>query len=161
MSESLPYFGYGTLLGEEHMRRSYPSAEVVGHGIYEGHELAFHRYGDRGEGGCTIVARAGGVLRGVLYRLNDEDMQRLMEVGGAARYYEAREISVQLPSGDHIRAVTLRVDGDQGTWSPPDAYAALVTDGAAEAGLPEAYRSRLQEIIDAARSTIPGTQQAT
>ena len=151
---SLPYFGYGTLLGEGHMRASYPSAEVIGTGIYDGYELAFHRYGAQGEGGCTIVARPGAQLHGVLYRLNDADMDRLMEVGGAARHYEARPIEVRLPSGATTRAVTLRVDGDEGPWVPPEAYGRLVTDGAAEAGLPADYQARLGSIVDEARGHV-------
>jgi hypothetical protein len=151
---ALPYFGYGTLLGQSHMRTSYPSAEPLGTGTYDGHELGFHRYGTQGDGGCTIVPRAGAALYGVLYRLDDPDMQRLMDVGGAAAHYEAREIDVRLLSGETVRAVTLRVDGDEGPWSPPEAYGRLVTDGAAEARLPEAYQARLRAIVESAQRSF-------
>jgi hypothetical protein len=161
MTNSLPYFGYGTLLGEAHMRRSYPSAEVVGKGIYEGHELGFHRYGTQGEGGCTIVSRPGAALHGVLYRLDDGDLKRLMAVGGAAAFYEAREISVRLTSGEPAQAVTLLVDGDEGIWSPPSAYAGLVIDGAAEAGLPAEYQARLREIVEMAQASRSGSTTTT
>jgi gamma-glutamylcyclotransferase len=144
---ALPYFAYGTLLGEAHMRSRYPSAENVGHAVYADHELAFHRYGDGGAGGCTIVAKPGARLIGVLYRLSDEDMATLLEVGGDARWYEARRIDVQTPDGSTVHAVTLRVDGDAGPWVPAEPYGRLVTDGAREAALPTDYIERLDRIV--------------
>jgi hypothetical protein len=147
----LPYFGYGTLLGESHMKRSYPSSETLGTAVYEDHELAFHRYGSQDEGGCTIVERPGASLYGVLYHLHETDMARLLEVGGAASFYEAREITVRRPSGELTRAITLRVEGNAGPWAPPEPYGRLVTDGAAEANLPPDYRAHLVQTIENAR----------
>jgi cation transport regulator ChaC len=134
------------------MRSRYPSTELLGTANYEGHELGFHRYGDQGEGGCTIVHRPGATLYGLLFRLNEADMTRMLEVGGAADHYEAREIDVRLQSGEMVRAVTLRVDGDEGPWAPPEPYARLVLDGAAEAGLSADYRARLARIVDETRA---------
>ena len=143
----LPYFAYGTLLGETHMRSRYPSAERAGTAVYEGHELGFYAYGDVPGGGCTIVERPGADLIGVLYRLSDEDMRHLMAVDGYAREYERREIDVRLPDGTTTQAVTLRVNDGNGAWSPPDEYGRLVTDGAGEANLPVTYQARLSQIV--------------
>lgn len=151
----LPYFGYGTLLGETHMRERYPSAETIGIATYEGHELSFSRYATPSEGGCSIAAKPGAQLLGVLYRLSEKDMARLLAVGGDAEWYEAREIEVIGTGGDRVRAITLRVDGDRGPWVPPDPYVRLIIQGSEEAHLPEDYRVRLEAIISAAQS---GTQ---
>lgn len=144
---ALPYFAYGTLLGEQHMRSRYPSAENLGQAVYEGHELAFHRYGDGHAGGCTIVDRPDAHLIGILYRLSERDMATLLEVGGDAAWYEAREIEVHRSDGSVVRAVTLRVDGDAGSWVPPTPYGRLVTDGAREAALPQDYIARLDRLV--------------
>lgn len=104
------------------------------------------------EGGCSIAAKPGARLIGVLYRLSEEDMDRLLAVGGDAEWYEAREIEVIKTGGDRVRAVTLRVDGDRGPWVPPDPYVRLIIDGAAEANLPADYRARLGEIVSAAQA---------
>lgn len=154
----LVYFGYGTLLGETHMRKGYPSARTIGLGFYDQHELGFWRYADASEGGCTIVHNPDGILFGVLYELSPEDMDRLLEVGGLAEWYEARTIDVTRVSGGRMRAITLRVQGNRGPWIPPADYAALVTNGAVEAALPAEYRARLDAIVEAARggSSAPG-----
>jgi gamma-glutamylcyclotransferase len=147
MADRLPYFAYGTLLGERHTRNRYPSAQPIGHAVYEGHELGFYAYGNGEGGGCTIIDHPGADLIGVLYRLSDEDMARLMAVDGYERWYERREIDVRLPDGKTARAVTLRVHGGEGYWVPPDEYGRLVTDGAREARLPAEYQARLARIV--------------
>jgi hypothetical protein len=147
----LPYFGYGTLLGVTQMRRNYPSAEILGHAFYDQHELGFWRYADASEGGCTIVYNPDSILFGVLYKLSQEDMAKLLAVGGLAEWYEARELDVTRVTGGRVRAVTLRVEGNRGPWVPPAEYAGLVTDGAVEAGLPPEYRAKLNAIVANAR----------
>src|SRR5580700_10294516 len=119
----LPYFGYGTLLGAGHTRERYPSAEPRGIAVYDGQRLGFARYATATDGGCTIVPDPGGRLWGVLYRMSDDDMAKLLAVGGHAQWYEAREIDVTMAEdGRVVRAVTLRVNGDRGPWAPPAAY---------------------------------------
>jgi hypothetical protein len=150
-SAKLPYFGYGTLLGLTQMRRNYPSAEILGHAFYDQHELGFWRYADASDGGCTIVYNPDSILFGVLYRLSEEDMAKLLAVGGLAQWYEARELDVTRVTGGRVRAVTLRVEGNRGAWVPPIEYASLVTNGAVEAGLPAEYRTKLDAIVATAR----------
>ncbi|MDH6232230.1 gamma-glutamylcyclotransferase [Mesorhizobium soli] len=145
------YFAYGTLLGERHMRESYPSAKATGVAFYDQHELGFWRYADAASGGCTIVHNPDGILFGVLYELSREDMARLLEVGGLAAWYEARELDVTRVTGGRTRVVTLRVEGNRGPWVPPVDYAALVTNGAREAALPQEYIAKLDSIVEKAR----------
>jgi hypothetical protein len=150
----LPYFGYGTLLGLTQMRRNYPSANVLGVAFYDQHELGFWRYADASDGGCTIVHKPDGILFGVLYDLSDTDMAKLLEVGGLAEWYEARELDVVRVTGGRVRAITLRVDGNRGPWVPPADYAGLVTNGAVEANLPAEYQAKLNAIVSAARAVL-------
>ena len=154
---SKPYFAYGTLLGLSHMRSRYPSAQPVGRATYLDHELGFWQYADGVDGGgCTIVESPGRHLIGILYRLDAADARRLLEVDGLRDQYEVRHIAVTDQNGALTPAYTLRVDPDNGVWPPPDDYAGLVTNGAAEANLPDDYRARLNEIIaDARRSSSP------
>jgi len=150
-----PYFAYGTLLGLSHMRTRYPSAQPMGLAVYAGHELGFWRYSEGVEGGgCTIVESPAQQLIGVLYRLDPEDTSRLLDVDGLRDQYEVRHIEVTDEVGAVIPAYTLRVDPDNGVWPPPDEYAGLVTRGANEAGLPDEYRARLDEIIAVARQNL-------
>ena len=147
-----PYFAYGTLLGLSHMRSRYPSAKPVGRATYPDHELGFWQYGDGVEGGgCTIVDSPGRHLIGILYSLDAADTRRMLEVEGFKEQYEVRHVEVTDQAGTVTPAFTLRVDPDNGVWSPPDDYAGLVTNGAAEAGLPDDYQARLREIIAEAR----------
>jgi hypothetical protein len=151
----LPYFGYGTLLGARHMRERYPSAEPLGISIYDRHKLGFARYATAASGGCTIVSDPGGRLWGVLYRMSDGDVAKLLAVGGDAQWYEAREIDVRMAEdGRLMRAVTLRVNGDRGPWVPPAAYGRLITDGAHEANLPAEYCAQLATIVAKAQDGI-------
>jgi hypothetical protein len=143
----LPYFGYGTLLGASHMRERYPSAESLGLAFYDRHQLAFLRYATALEGGCAIVENPDAILFGVLYKLSVHDKARLLEVGGQAHWYEARKIEVTRIAGGRVRAITLLVDGDRGSWIPPNEYARQIIDGAIEANLPYDYRARLDAII--------------
>lgn len=146
----LPYFGYATLLGHTQMRAQYPSAEKLGLAILDHHELAFWRYADATDGGCTIVYNPDSILFGSLYRLSKTDLSKLLEVGGLAEWYELRELEVRRVSGGSVRAFTLRVEGYRGPWAPPAPYGGLVTNGAAEAGLPAEYQEKLREIVDLA-----------
>lgn len=148
---SLPYFGYGTLLGLTQMRKNYPSAKVIGVAFYDQHELGFWRYADASDGGCTIVNNPDSILFGVLYELSELDMAKLLAVGGLAEWYEARQLDVTRVSGGRVRAVTLRVEGNRGPWVPPLDYASLVTNGAVEAGLPAEYQAKLNTIVEKAR----------
>jgi hypothetical protein len=150
----LIYFGYGTLLGEKHMRKGYPSARAIGLGFYDQHELSFWRYADASSGGCTIVHKPDSILFGVLYELSPQDMAKLLEVGGLAQWYEAREIDVTRVTGGRVRAITLRVEGNRGLWVPPAEYAGLITEGAVEAALPIEYRAKLNAIVDKARGEV-------
>jgi hypothetical protein len=143
----LPYFGYGTLLGAGHMRERYPSAASLGLATYEGHELDFLRYDSADKGGCSIAERRGARLIGVLYTLSNEDMDRLLAVGGDAEWYEARKIDVKMNDGRIAKAITLRVNGARGPWVPPAAYGRLITEGAVEANLPADYRAKLNAIV--------------
>lgn len=147
----LTYFGYGTLLGESHMRQNYPSAKSIGLAFYDQGDLGFWRYADASEGGCTIVHNPDGILFGVLYELQPQDMDKLLHVGGLAEWYEARVIDATRVTGGRVRAITLRVQGNRGPWVPPASYASLITEGAKEAELPKAYRARLDDIIAAAQ----------
>lgn len=150
-----PYFAYGTLLGLSHMQSRYPSATPVGQAVYRDHELGFWQYSDGVEGGgCTIVDSPGRDLIGVLYRLDADDARRLLEVDGFVDEYEVRDIEVTDDKGSAVSAFTLRVDPNNGTWAPPDDYAGLVTNGAAEAGLPAEYQERLSAIIADARNGV-------
>ena len=147
----LTYFGYGTLLGETQMRKNYPSARKIGLGFYDLHEFGFWRYADATDGGCTIAHNPDSILFGVLYELSPAGMAKLLEVGGLADWYEAREIDVTRVTGGRVRAITLRVEGYRGNWVPPVEYAALVTNGAREAGLPAEYQTKIDRIVENAR----------
>ena len=148
----LTYFGYGTLLGEGHMKHQYPSARSLGMGFCKGYELGFWCYADPSDGGCAIVEKPDGILFGMLYELSQEDMDRLLVVGGHADWYQALPVDVTSVAGGSVRALTLRVAGFRGGWAPPPDYAALVIDGAREAGLPAEYQQRLADIVDRARA---------
>lgn len=150
--EQYPYFGYATLLGLTQMQRQYPSAQQLGVAFYDQHRLDFWRYADATDGGCTICYEPDSILFGSLYKLSVPDMQKLLKVGGVAQWYEPRVLDVTLVSGGRIRAITLRVEGNRGSWVPPADYASLVTDGAVEAGLPLAYRQKLTAFVEAARN---------
>jgi gamma-glutamylcyclotransferase len=137
------------------MQSRYPSATPVGHAVYRDHELGFWRYSDGVEGGgCTIVDSPGRDLLGVLYSLDADDARRLLAVDGFDVQYEVRDIDVTAGDGSRVSAFTLRVNANNGTWPPPDDYAGLVTNGAAEAGLPAEYQERLSAIIGEARSGV-------
>lgn len=148
----LTYFGYGTLLGQAHMKHRYPSARPLGIGFCRGYELGFWCYADPSDGGCAIVEKPDGILFGTLYELSPDDMDRLLTAGGHGDWHQALILDVTGVAGGSTRALTLRVAGFRGRWAPPPDYAALVIDGAREAGLPAEYRQLLAAIVAQAQA---------
>jgi gamma-glutamylcyclotransferase len=89
------YFAYGSNLDETQMRARCPGARLGLRAVLKNHTLVFGGHSSRWGGAVASVQRAHGAeVEGLLYRLNDQDLDRLDHFEGCPWSYErvARQV---------------------------------------------------------------------
>ena len=81
-------FAYGSNLDAEQMRRRCPGAREVGEALLSGWSLWFGGPSRLRGGGVLSVRPGSGEVRGVVYELPDEDLERLDRFEGHPHFYE-------------------------------------------------------------------------
>jgi cation transport regulator ChaC len=145
------YFGYGTLLGIEEMRRYCPSAEKVGVASYADHALEFWAYPSKPERvGCHLVEAWGVDAYGVVYRVPTEELAYLDRAAGVATgVYRRRPIEVTMRGGKRVIATTYFLVAPTRRAIPNPVYADLVRAGLrTETELPRDFVRRLAAYLD-------------
>ncbi|GHE27535.1 hypothetical protein GCM10017673_32150 [Streptosporangium violaceochromogenes] len=145
------YFGYGTLLKAEEMRKYCPGAEKVAIASFPGHRLEFHAYGEQADRvGCHLAEAPGTEAYGVVYRVPGPEMADLDRLSGVDQgWFRRLPIDVTTTEGTPMVVTTYFLADPLGPATPDDAYAGLVRDGSRSAGLPEEFVTRLNTYLDA------------
>jgi len=147
------YFAYGTLLGTVAMTDYCPTATPVGQAALADYEFVFERYGPGpGQGGCSLAKVAGAQTRGILYQMPASEWANLRKVSGEHTDYKVLAVVVERDDTTSIAAYTLTVKRPIGSFRPSEQYLSLVVDGAASAGLPDDYKTKLNELAARARA---------
>lgn len=152
MSEhDIHYFGYGTLLGIEEMRRYCPGAHKVGVGSYADHALEFWAYpGEPERVGCQLVEARGVDAYGVVYRVSKEEFSDLDRAAGVGTgVYKRQRIEVTMSGGKRMIATTYFLVAPTRREIPNPDYADLVRAGLrTETDLPRDFVRRLAAYLD-------------
>ncbi len=103
------YFGYGSNLDETYFKQWTPSAKKVTTAHLPNYEIQFRKYSTDLEGGISsIIPKPGGLVEGVVYTIDKDEM-------------EALDILEDVPLGIYIRE-TFKVVAPDGTWYNADLY---------------------------------------
>lgn len=145
----MDYFAYGSNLLHQRLRARTPSAVVVATAWLPGHVLRFHKIGTDGSGKCDAryTGRPSDLVRGVVYRLTDEDRAVLDRIEGVGTGYEVKAIWVETASGRRS-AFTYVVQEPyiDPEIEPFEWYKGFVVAGARQNGLPAAYIEAIERV---------------
>jgi gamma-glutamylcyclotransferase (GGCT)/AIG2-like uncharacterized protein YtfP len=131
------YFAYGSNMDPRLMGRTVPSATVVGPGKLHGFRLEFNVYSDKWNGGAAnLEPDPKAYLWGVIWDVDDADLESLNTFAGHPTFYRREEVEVSTPAGEIEPCVTYRVAHQQGYVRPTPAYVASLRGAARIQGLP-------------------------
>lgn len=148
---SLKYFAYGSNMLEERLRQRCPSARAVAAARLEGWALSLHKRSKDGSGKATITPsrEPHTSVFGVLYEMDNGDLEPLDRAEGHGRGYNRASIKVAIvSSGEAVMAITYLADEGacDPSLSPYDWYLKLIFAGAKAHALPDAYIEQLSGI---------------
>ena len=141
------YFGYGSNMLAARLERRLGSCERLGAASLSGHALRFHKRGGDGSGKCDAFATgaARDRLWGALYRLDDEQFEKLDRIEGPG--YARVTVEVCL-AGRAIEAdlYVTRPEALAPGLPPFDWYKELVLAGARELDLPRDHVDAIEAV---------------
>ncbi len=140
------YFAYASNMEPRRFRRLCPGGTVVGPARLPGHRLAFSRYSRQRRGGSTdIVPDAEAEVWGVLYEVEDADLDTLDRSEDVPTAYRRETVAVEDAEGREHQAVTY-VANRTGDFLPHRDYLHLIVEGAEARGLPTEWIRHLKSI---------------
>ena len=141
------YFAYASNMDECGMRASCPSARCLGAARLEGHRLAFTRRSVvSGTGVADVVPAADGEVWGVLYELDEEDLETLdRKEGNGWAYRRERKRVEPAAGGPALQAILYTVIEKEPREVPPSRqYLGRVLRAAEAHALPAGYVAMLE-----------------
>jgi gamma-glutamylcyclotransferase (GGCT)/AIG2-like uncharacterized protein YtfP len=146
------YFSYGSFLDSETLKRHCPKAIYKGMAMLPNWEVQFNFLSRTYNGGVTGIEPAvAKLVRGVLYEVNNEELQHLDSIEGVPEgIYYRQTIYVVNELGKAAKAATYRTTNPKGPFKPTKRYLSLMVNGAKEHGLDTDYVKELEliETID-------------
>ena len=146
-SKGIFYFAYGSNLNQRQMRERCPESSLVGRAHIKGYRLDFTISSPvrwHGGGCADIVADAGSVVWGLMYKLSDRDLERLDQSEGSR--YRRFVISTVSDDGGITDAYVYEVIDKAPFQQPAKAYLDIIKNAARDVNFPEAYRAFLDAI---------------
>jgi len=148
------YFAYGSNLDQVQMAQRCPGARLIGSAQLANHRICFPRRSPvRGCAVASFEAHKGGVVWGVIYELDEDDLKRLDEREGfdpvnpsAVNRYCRVDVTVQRTAGERVEAVTYVAVPEESPGMPSATYLKHIVDGAAAHSFPDDYIETLKAI---------------
>ena len=146
MAESL-YFAYGSNLLQSQMQVRCPSAQFRATARVDGYQLCFPMISfNRGGMGVASIRRdKSAYVEGVIYKVTQDDFERLDRYEGEGTKY--RRGKIKIPGLDEVWTYFSRLD-DGHHYPPSEEYLKAVVQGATEHGLSEEYIQTLYAVRD-------------
>lgn len=137
------YFAYGSNMSSVRLRSRIPSVKVVDQAYLKDRKVLFNKRSTDGSGKANLVESHGDVTWGVLYEMNDSDVEQLDRI---EKGYQRIKIRVWQPDGETLEAVTYQ--STQLTDDPIayDWYKDLLITGARDHHLPQDYIAYLEQL---------------
>lgn len=143
------YFAYGSNMDEQHMRAHCPTSRYVDSARLDGYRLAFTRRSLVSDTGVAdVVAAPQDAVWGVVYELDDAELEALDRKEGNGWAYAREEKSVALAADCSVRsAIVYTVLAKEPSEVPPSReYRERLIAAAERHGLPGAYVATLNAI---------------
>jgi hypothetical protein len=141
------YFAYGDRMNTERMTEDAPSATLVGPGRLEGFRLVFNVISRSwGGGAANAIPDPRSALWGVLWDVDDDELQRLAPINTASFSdvaNHATEVAVAGPSGP-VSARTFWIESHEAFVRPNDRYFDMLHATAEVQGLPPEALNELE-----------------
>lgn len=145
------YFAYGSNMFTKRLRARVPSANPIGIGYVEAHQLRWHKKSKDGSGKCDICSTGNRrhLVHGVIFEIAHTEKPKLDRAEGLGNGYEEKEVGVKTSSG-LVPAVAYYATSIDEQLRPYEWYKRYVVEGAIEHDLPESYVKELR-IIEAVK----------
>lgn len=137
------YFAYGSNMSSARLQNRAPSAQATGRAKLYDRRLVFNKASNDGSTKANIEYSPGDVVWGVLYELDEKDLQKVDAAEGG---YKRIEVEVIIDSGDTVKAFSYVSTNIMTGCIPLDWYIDYILAGAKEHGLPQQYINELQRI---------------
>ena len=146
MAEFL-YFAYGSNLLRSQMQVRCPSAQFRATARVDGYQLCFPMISfNRGGMGVASIRRdKDAYVEGVVYKMTQDDFERLDRYEGEGSKY--RRDKIKIPGLDEVWTYFSRLD-DGHHYPPSEEYLKAVIQGATEHGLSKKYIQTLHAVRD-------------
>jgi len=149
------FFAYGDRMNEEKMIGEKPQARLVGPGRVDGYRLAFNVISRSwGGGAANAVHDPRGSLWGILWELDEEDLEGLQPInrGGGPDEDRILEVEVHAPHG-FVTARTFAVDSNEAFVRPTQRYFDMLRANALALGMPDEAIAELDRGREAPQAT--------
>jgi cation transport regulator ChaC len=138
------YFAYGSCMSLKDIRRTVPTAELVGIGRVYSKRLAFTRYSANRKGGVADIVDSknpNDFVEGFIF--NVPNFRSLDAREGHPTVYKRKPIMVEMGGNDYVSCDTYEVVRKHlPEYKPSKHYVALIMDGA------ESLSDEYQEVLD-------------
>ena len=123
----LLYFAYGSNMDNERLFSRIGSAHKFDNGTISGKKLLFNKLGQDGTGKANLINNDGGVVFGILFKVNESDLIKLdkFEVG-----YERKTLKIKSDNYGYITAISYLADSCTDFICPSKEYMDHIINGA-------------------------------
>jgi hypothetical protein len=151
------FFAYGDRMNEEKMIGEKPNARLVGPARLDGYRLAFNVISRAwGGGAANAVHDPRGSLWGILWELQDGDLQDLEPINRGGIQAEDRILDVEVNGPDGVvQARTFAVESHESFVRPTDRYFDMLRATAVIQGLPEDALAAIDQAREAPQAPAP------
>lgn len=143
MSKKVAYFAYGSNMSTERLQKRVPSAKPIGRAKLPDKRLVCNKKSKDGSGKANLTDKTGVIVWGVLYEIDEIELDKLDEVESG---YARMLMKVMTDQGSLVEAhvyVSSELTDDA---QPYNWYKKAIIDGARQHHLPESYVEYLKQI---------------
>lgn len=136
---------------DEHGYSSIDPGTLIEHGVIKEYKLAFNHYSSCRKGGALNIIKSShnDQVCGVLFKLNDEDFEKIKKKEGSA--YKCFSINIVLQNGQVVGAKTFKAEDIKEYYPPTEEYLRIVLDGAKRFNLGEKCTDQIKKAAQEAR----------
>ncbi|XP_072941416.1 gamma-glutamylcyclotransferase-like [Epargyreus clarus] len=158
LKDTFLYFAYGSNLLKRRIHINNPSAEFIGIGKLDDHQLDFIKYSDHWRGSsATIVPTKDFHVWGAIWRLHNNDMPALdRQEGVDTNWYFPKNVNIFTADGEKVECRTYQQTVNPEVRKPAEqipperrpsiTYLNCILQGAIECNLPKEYINELKKI---------------
>lgn len=144
------HFAYGSNLNLDFLLQYVPSAEYVMKAYLPNFEVQFRFWSKKRQGGISsIIEKPGGMVHGVIYECDEEDMKKMDILESVNQgLYKRETFKVLGEDQNWYDADLYRVVKPLGPFTPAHSYVELMLSGAKAHGLDREYIRFIENIYE-------------